>query len=616
MSPSPRSSDAADAVAAYQGGWHQVAQKVVEGYSWSGNERHCCFLNTGGPHFANASFASGFDLKDDGRGLALVDWDRDGDLDCWINNRTGPQVRLLRNESSGDNHYLRLRLAGTACSHDALGARVTVETAGAESCRSIQTVRAGSGFLSQSSRTLHFGLGRADRIVRVTVSWPGGTQEEIAVPEMNTSCVIVQGSGAAVPERSLPTAQALKAAKPEQVRPQDTGRRIVIGATRVPRSVTCQAADGAEIRLSDPTGQPVLVMLWSPTCAACLREFKEIAAAADHVRNSNLRIIAVTPDDGESLERAQQVLDELGADAELALASSEQLELFDRLQKMNSMRHRPLVLPTGFLIDAAGHLTAVYRGPVKVDRLLADVDQMVQGPGMIMFAALPFRGRLYPDSLIARAGILMRAGRAQQALEDVNAAIAMQPLVADHFRARQAVYRELDEFDLAVEDAKHARWLSRLPEFDRAVQASPDSPQVYLDRARHLLLGGDPGGAVSDFERVLQRDPGSVEALLGAAEARQALQQFDQAVELCDRAAELGAGFDALSLRGDCFYELGEFDRALADFEEAGRFDCWVAECYLRRSKSRRAAGDEAGASEDYRRAVLMDPTLAESAPE
>lgn len=614
MSPSPRSSDAADDVTEYQGGWHQVAQLVVEGYSWSGNERHCCFLNTGGPHFANASFATGFDLKDDGRGLAMVDWDRDGDLDCWINNRTGPQVRLLRNESSGDNGYLALRLRGTECNSDALGARVTLETAGPNPRRCIRTVRAGSGFLSQSARLLHFGLGRAEKIARLTVAWPGGVEEEIVVPDKNQHCVIVQGSGRAVIDQTPRTTAELSVAVSETVRPLETGRRIVIGATRVPRSVTCRSFAGDEIGLAGAADRATLVMLWSPTCTACLAELKEMAASVEDLRAQNVRIIAVTPDSGDeaSLANARQVLAELDCGAEPALASAEQLEEFDRLQKANSMRHRPLVLPTGFLIDDAGHLTAVYRGPVRTQRLLADLRRLAEGPGMIMFDALPFPGRLHPDSLIARAGILLGAARPRQALDDVNRAIAMQPLAADHFRARQAVHRELREWDLAVADGERAKWLSRLPEFDRAVARNSGSPQVWLERATYRMHGDDVEGAVADFDRVLQIDESSVAALLGAADARRRLQQYQQAIEHCGRAIELGAGFDAISLRGDCWYELGDYDRALEDFEQTGRFDGWVADCYLQRSRSKRASGDTQGADEDYRQAVRMDPTLQE----
>ena len=69
-----------------------------QGVSWSGRERNCAFLNTGRRRFANISAVSGFDFLDDGRGLALCDWDHDGDLDVWVTNRNAPRVRFLRND--------------------------------------------------------------------------------------------------------------------------------------------------------------------------------------------------------------------------------------------------------------------------------------------------------------------------------------------------------------------------------------------------------------------------------------------------------------------------------------------------------------------------------------
>ena len=55
---------------------------VRQGRSFSGHERNCCFLNTGG-QFADISGVSGIDFADDGRGIGLTDWDHDGDLDAW-----------------------------------------------------------------------------------------------------------------------------------------------------------------------------------------------------------------------------------------------------------------------------------------------------------------------------------------------------------------------------------------------------------------------------------------------------------------------------------------------------------------------------------------------------
>ena len=99
---------------------------IRSGASFSGRERNCAFLNTGDDRFANISAVSGIDFPDDGRAIALSDWDQDGDLDVWFANRSGPQVRFLRNDVPTKNNWIAFRLEGKTCNRDAIGARVEV----------------------------------------------------------------------------------------------------------------------------------------------------------------------------------------------------------------------------------------------------------------------------------------------------------------------------------------------------------------------------------------------------------------------------------------------------------------------------------------------------------
>ncbi|NNC88109.1 MAG: hypothetical protein HKN82_06575, partial [Akkermansiaceae bacterium] len=162
-----------------------LSQMISGGRSFSGRERNCCFLNTGAApaaagRFANISAVSGLDFPDDGRALAPVDWDHDGDLDLWISNRNAPRLRLMRNELPAAGRFLSLRLEGngTGTNRDAIGARVEVVPGGAGPHPPlVKTLRAGEGFLSQAGKWLHFGLGAAEAVDAVTVRWPGGEAE-------------------------------------------------------------------------------------------------------------------------------------------------------------------------------------------------------------------------------------------------------------------------------------------------------------------------------------------------------------------------------------------------------------------------------------------------------
>ena len=149
-----------------------------EGRSLSGREKNALFLNTGSAsrRFANISLISGIDQDSDGRGLCLTDWDADGDLDVWVSNRTAPTVQVFENRwGSKAGDFVALKLQGTRSNRDAAGARVTILLEGEETSPLTRTVRLGEGFQSQSSKRLHFGLGKNPRIGSVEVRWPGSS---------------------------------------------------------------------------------------------------------------------------------------------------------------------------------------------------------------------------------------------------------------------------------------------------------------------------------------------------------------------------------------------------------------------------------------------------------
>ena len=131
--------------------------------------------------------------------MALSDWDHDGDVDVWLNNRNAPQLRFLENRIPSANDFLALRLAGVTCNRNAIGARVEVALRNPQRARwgLQQTVRAGDGFLSQSSKWLNFGLGQASEIDSVVVRWPGGASERFEGVTRNGRYILKQGVGKA-----------------------------------------------------------------------------------------------------------------------------------------------------------------------------------------------------------------------------------------------------------------------------------------------------------------------------------------------------------------------------------------------------------------------------------
>jgi len=124
------------------------------------------------------------------RGCAFGDFDNDGDVDVLVVNLNEPPS-LLRNDLSGSQNWIKVKLEGVKSNRSAIGARVLVHYGGKTQA---QAVLSQSSFYSRNDSRLHFGLG-ANRVAGIDVYWPNGLHEKFANVAANQLVTIREGQG-------------------------------------------------------------------------------------------------------------------------------------------------------------------------------------------------------------------------------------------------------------------------------------------------------------------------------------------------------------------------------------------------------------------------------------
>ena len=133
--------------------------------------------NRGDGTFGDAAAKGGvyFRTKIRARGSAVADYDNDGRMDLIVTT-IGDRPFLHHNRDKSGNHWLTLDLAGTLSNRDGFGAWVKVTTVGRTQ---VAAARCACGFLMQSDRRLHFGLGRASQVEAIEITWPSKQVQQL-----------------------------------------------------------------------------------------------------------------------------------------------------------------------------------------------------------------------------------------------------------------------------------------------------------------------------------------------------------------------------------------------------------------------------------------------------
>lgn len=159
------------------------------------------FRNLGNGTFEELEDQAGPAVKEPhcSRGCAFGDFDNDGDLDILIVN-LNEAPSLLRNDLSGKQNWIKVKLEGVKSNRSAIGARVLVHYAGKKQA---QALLSQSSFYSCNDPRLHFGVGAATT-VDVEVFWPSGLHENYKQVSSNQLLTLREGMGP-VPGKGWPS---------------------------------------------------------------------------------------------------------------------------------------------------------------------------------------------------------------------------------------------------------------------------------------------------------------------------------------------------------------------------------------------------------------------------
>ena len=529
---------------------------MLEGRSFSGLERNCAYLNCGSSpaaqgRFANVSAVSGIDFPDDGRALVTTDWDQDGDLDIWTANRNAPRLRFMQNKLHDPQQSVRFQLIGngTSVNRDAIGARVELvlttddgeQRPGGTITRS-QSLRAGEGFLSQNSKIIHFGIAPGENIDRVIVLWPDGRREDFGSLDSGHVYRIVQGSNQAI---ALPARDQPATLLPSLQKILDSSQlatlRPVTPLAFPPLSY--ETLNGKTEQVQAAERQATLLNLWATWCQPCLQELVTFSKQAELLQDAGVTVLALNVDglseDDTSREDAAEFAKRIQWPFPVGRVSAKLLTQLQQLHDMHTTLRPPLPLPTSFLIDHAGKLITIYKGPVDVETILKD---------------------------------LRVAGASDDREAQFRRAAGLHGRVLMHTRKEETLAKsELERrFQYADWLETHSFLPEAIAQYDRILRVKPNSAKARIEQGSIFLAQGDLRGAEAAFKEALVIEPNSSRAhlRLGSLYLKQgqrplALKHLEQAAELSPEDVSI------VNNLGTLYDQLGKYQQAIGQFDRA-----------------------------------------------
>ena len=553
----------------------------LQQYSIYSRQRNRCYASMGASGFAEVSAASGIDYFDDSRALAATDWDHDGDVDVVVVNRNGPQLRFFINTLNRRNS-ISFRLKGETSNRDAIGARIEVKLRGV-AAPLVKTVQAGSGFLSQSSKRLTFGVGEAKKVESVVVRWPSGKVHLFKQLAVGTMYELAEGNAEPIERVSNRYQLKLRGSMlAGSVRSPTPGERVLF----VPRyplpSPEAQVASGKWSLLQTSGGRPSIFLFWGQNSES-EQALQQLNRFVGDLENANANVVTVFTDSSDwrpdeqwkYLENFAENSPEIKNWTSLSDGGLESMKIvFGHWFEKQELPENPFAL----LVDQDMKVVGFY--PVEAiqkDQLLSDLklcghapmlaDQVSNDDGFWVSSNLFVESRNLADRL-EKAGF-------EAASEQLLAHVSDE--VAEDLKNEAKDFAALGRYDLAQQF------------FEAAIQEAPDNISALLGRSNlaidHALavnrseLNSGPTNpdnsalAVSDggltlpeakvgFERVLEIDPNEWRATIGIAKIQLLQNRPSEALKTLVDYQKINPRVEVIAMQGRVLFQSGDYNEA------------------------------------------------------
>jgi len=577
----------------YEMSWNAVNELVRSGYSWSGYQRNVFFVNNHDGTFSDISGVLGLDLRDDSRAYALSDFDHDGRMEFVLKNRTGPQLRILRNDLEGIGNSVVFRLTGHTSNRDAIGSMITIE-AGAN--RQTKFVSAGSGFASQHTKELFFGVGEASQTITISVRWPSGTVSRYENIPVNHRVEIEEGKNEFKSTAYRPSRSRSGTSIAELMAPKATNNTVStwLIAPLFGPDLKLPDLDGTTHQLSALRGQAVLLTFFRLDCSDSQRQLEGLQKASAALSSTGVKVIAVVVNNGSDQEAAKELYTAAKIAFPILVADEHALAVWNIQYRYLFDRRCDLNFPISFLIDKSGAIVRVYQG-VVMPQNVADDWKSAPATSEARFArAMPFPGPYYGNAMkrdnftygiaFVEYGYLDEATAAfQRAIDDdpghasawfnLGTIYLSKKMYTDAERClREAVRLNPQDSDawnnLGMIAGEQEKYDEALEEFRQSARANPNHLLAVQNMMRIYQFQARPADAQKAMEELIAKAPENADLHLGLAMTFVAQDDMVRAREELETAVRLRPdNVDAINNLGTVLLQTGHAQDALREFE-------------------------------------------------